>query len=258
MMHTAQQLKQDLASLGVQPGDAILMHSSYKSLGGIEGGAKRFFETLLELLGAEGTLVLPALSYESVTKSTPHFDQLNTPSCIGYLPEYFRTQIPCVQRSLHPTHSCCAYGRHADFLCGAHHLDRTPVGPHSPFARLPVVHGKILILGSHPDHNTTLHGVEETAEPEYVFDRSEPIVFTITEAKGHTYQTTHLRHGFHFADRYYEQKYARILDLLDESEVSTGKVLDADCVLMDARAVWKKGREALVKDPLYFVDVIQK
>ncbi len=255
-MHTKEQFKHDLAALGVQPGDAILMHAAFKSLGGIEDGAKALFEAFLDLLGEDGTLVLPALSYESVTKDHPHFDQRTTPSCIGYLPEYFRTHVASI-RSLHPTHSCSAVGKHADFLCGAHFRDRTPVGPHSPFARLPVVQGKILILGSHPDHNTTLHGVEETAEPEYVFDRTAPIVYTVTDAEGRTSQVTHLRHGFHFADRYYDQKYARIIDLLDETEVRTGKVLDADCVLMDARAVWKKGHEALLKDPLHFVEVVR-
>ncbi len=255
-MHTKEQLNQDLAALGVQPGDSILMHSSFKSLGGIEEGAKGFFEAFLALLGEEGTLVLPALSYESVTKESPYFDQLKTPSCIGYLPEYFRTQAASI-RSLHPTHSCSAVGKNADFLCKEHYRDRTPVGPHSPFARLPLVNGKILILGSHPDHNTTLHGVEETAEPEYVFDRTSPIVYTVTDAEGRTAQVTHLRHGFHFPDRYYDQKYARIIDLLDETEVHTGKVLDADCVLMDAKAVWKKGHEALLKDPLYFVEVVK-
>ena len=34
-----------------------------------------------------------------------------------------------------------------------------------------------------------------------------------------------------------------------------GKVLDADCVLMDASAVWQRGHDKLVEDPLYFVDV---
>lgn len=255
--HTQAHLMRDLAALGVQPGDAVLMHSSFKSLGGMEGGAKGFFEAFMQLLGQDGTLVLPALSYESVTRENPHFDQRQTPSCIGYLPEYFRTQVDGVVRSLHPTHSCCALGKQADFLCSVHHLDRTPVGPHSPFARLPQVNGKILILGSHPDHNTTLHGVEETAEPEYVFDRSAPIVYTVTDADGRTAQVTHLRHGFHFADRYYEQRYARIMNLLDKTEMRTGKVLDADCVLMDARAVWQKGHEALLKDPLYFVEVMK-
>ena len=99
--------------------------------------------------------------------------------------------------------------------------------------------------------------MEETAEPEYVFDRTSPIVYTITDENGNTMQATHLRHGFHFDDRYYDQRYARIMDLLDETEMRTGKVLDADCVLMDAKAVWKIGHEALLKDPLYFVEIVK-
>lgn len=257
-MHTETQLKHDLSALGIQPGDTIMMHSSYRSLGGIEGGAKGFFDAFLELLGTNGTLVLPAFSYESVTAEHPVFDRLNTPSCVGYLPEYFRTQVDGVVRSLHPTHSCCAIGRHAAFLCGEHHRDRTPVGPHSPLARLQTVNGKILILGSHPDRNTALHGVEETAEPEYLFDRKAPIVYTVVDSNGRAAQTTHLRHGFHFADRDYEQRYGRIIELLDENEIRIGKVLDADCFLMDAPAVWKKGHEALLKNPFHFVDLVRK
>lgn len=257
-MHTKQQLISDLAALGIAPGDTVLMHSSYKSLGGMEDGAAGFFDAFLTHLGAEGTLVLPALSYASVTRDAPHFDVRTTPSCIGYLPEYFRTLVPGVIRSLHPTHSCCAIGRHAVYLTEAHFLDRTPVGVHSPFARLPKVDGKILILGSHPDHNTTLHGVEETAEPVYLFDHTSPIVYSVTDAAGRTRCVTHLRHGFHTPTVDYHQKYARILDLLPQDKVSFGRVLCADCVLMDAAAVWEYGRAALCDDPLYFVDAVSK
>ena len=257
-MHTKQQLISDLAALGITPGDTVLMHASYKSLGGIEDGAAGFFDAFLSLLGEDGTLVLPALSYASVTRDNPHFDVHKTPSCIGYLPEYFRTEVPGVIRSLHPTHSCCAVGRRAAYLTEAHALDRTPVGPHSPFARLPMVGGKILILGSHPDHNTTLHGVEETVEPEYLFDRSSPIVYTVTDDNGKTVSTTHLRHGFHTPTRDYAQRYARILDLLPPDLVARGQVLDAACVLMDAAAVWEYGHAALCRDPLFFVDLIEK
>ncbi|MBQ7983749.1 MAG: AAC(3) family N-acetyltransferase [Clostridia bacterium] len=257
-MHTKTQLISDISALGIRAGDTVLMHSSYKSLGGIEDGAAGFFDAFLTLLGEAGTLVLPALSYASVTRDNPEFDLKTTPSCIGYLPEYFREQVPGVVRSQHPTHSCCAVGRNADFLTREHGKDRTPVGPHSPFARLPMIGGKILILGSHPDHNTTLHGVEETAEPEYLFDRTSPIVYTVTDADGNRQTVTHLRHGFHRPQVDYAQRYARILNLLDETEVSYGKVLDADCVLMDAAAVWERGHNALVSDPLYFVDIIPK
>ena len=50
------------------------------------------------------------------------------------------------------------------------------------------------------------------------------------------------------------QRYERIIDLLENDEVSFGKVLSADCWLMDSAAVWEKGHKMLVKDPLWFVD----
>jgi len=31
-------------------------------------------------------------------------------------------------------------------------------------------------------------------------------------------------------------------------------VLEADCWLLDARAVWKKGRERMLEDPYFFVE----
>jgi len=63
MKYTKEQLKKDLHALGIDNGDVILMHSSFKSLGELEGGAKTFFEGFMEVLGDAGTLILPALSY---------------------------------------------------------------------------------------------------------------------------------------------------------------------------------------------------
>lgn len=38
-LHTKEQLKKDLAALGIRRGDVVLMHASFKALGGIEDGA---------------------------------------------------------------------------------------------------------------------------------------------------------------------------------------------------------------------------
>lgn len=254
-MHTQVQLRADLSRLGIRPGDAVLMHSSWKSLGGVEGGAKGFFEAFLDLLGPEGTLILPALSYEFVSAQQPVFDEKHTPACIGFLPEYFRTQVPGVVRSLHPTHSCCMAGKNADFLAEGHESDDTPVGPNSPFAKLPRLDGWILMLGCSPDRNTSMHGVEETAEPPYLLDRSVRVRYIIRTADGREIERLSWAHDFAAGTgEHYEQRYSRIIDLLDGGDVRTGKVLDADCVLMRARAVWQKGREMLERDPFYFVD----
>lgn len=254
-MHTLTQLREDLSRLGIHPGDTVLMHSSWKSLGGVEGGVNGFFDTFIDLLGPEGTLILPALSYDDVSAEQPVFDELNTPSCVGFLPEYFRTQVPGVVRSLHPTHSCCMRGRHAAFLAENHETDETPVGPNSPFAKLPQLDGWILMLGCCPDHNTSMHGVEETAEPPYVLDRSAKVRYVLRTADGREIERLSWAHDFASeTGEHYHQRYSRIIDLLDDADVHKGKVLDADCVLMRARAVWQKGHEALLKEPFYFVD----
>ncbi|MBQ8402121.1 MAG: AAC(3) family N-acetyltransferase [Clostridia bacterium] len=258
-MHTCEQLKHDLSALGISAGDSVLMHSSYKSLGGLEGGAAAFFDTFLDLLTPEGNLILPALSYATVTREQPVFDLRTTPSCIGYLPEYFRTSVPGVLRSLHPTHSCCAKGKDAEWITAGHENDNTPVGQNSPFYKMQKLNGWILILGSHPDHNTTLHGVEETAEPPYLLDHDHPIAYTLYDKDGNIVtQPAALRHHFTRENIVYNQRYARILNLLEGDEVHCGKVLDADCVLMYAPAVWGKGKAALEKDPYYFVEIAEK
>jgi aminoglycoside N3'-acetyltransferase len=40
MKYSKEQIKRGLHDLGICPGDVILMHSSFKSLGELDGGAK--------------------------------------------------------------------------------------------------------------------------------------------------------------------------------------------------------------------------
>lgn len=252
-LHSADQFRSDLLAIGMRSGDTVMMHSSFKSLGGIEGGAESVFRVLLELLGEDGTLILPAFSYASVNYSNPIFDATATPACVGYLPEYFRTQVPGVIRSMHATHSCTAKGRLAEVLCAGHERDLTPVGKHSPLTKLPDYDGKIFIMGSHPGSNTIMHGVEEEANAPYLFDHEHPITYVLKNGD-YVIEQTALRHYFYREKFLYKQCYQRVIPLLFEDEYTRSKVLDADCYLLSARAVWDKGYKMLVKDPYYFVD----
>lgn len=250
------QFRQDLVRLGISPGDTVMMHSSYKSLG-VKMDPDDFFDCFMQVLGENGTLLLPALSYETVSKDQPVFDRQNTPSCVGFLPEYFRTNVPGVLRSLHPTHSVCAKGRLAAELTADHQWDRTPVGAHSPIAKLPKVGGKILFLGCDPDHNTALHGVEEVADVPYVFDRTRQTEFVLKEGSFELHRKM-LCHDFVKKDHWLAQRYSRIIDLLPKKKRRFGKVLQADCVLLDAAAVWQIGTEKMKEDPYYFVERIDE
>lgn len=49
-----------LSQLGVQPGMSLEVHSSLKAFGTLEGGAEALIETLLQSVGREGAVVMPA------------------------------------------------------------------------------------------------------------------------------------------------------------------------------------------------------
>lgn len=253
-MQIIEKFKTDLHNLGIKKGDSVMMHCSYKSLGE-KITPEDFFTAFMEVLGKDGTLVLPAFSYDNVNYENPVFDRDKTPSCVGFLPEYFRTKFPNVKRSLHATHSCSVLGKNTEYLIKNHQLDLTPVGENSPITKLPKLCGKILILGSHPDHNTALHGVEEKGNAPYIFDPNKTINYILKDGEKEINQIS-LRHDFRKQDCYYEQKYSRILDILSNEDYSFGKVLNADCYLMNAKAVWDKGVEKLKKEPYFFVDKI--
>ena len=117
MTYTKQTLQQDLAAMGLTGTETILIHSSMKSIGAVEGGADTVLDALMEFF-AEGLLLLPTHTWQFIDQDHPVFDVRRSPCCVGILPELFR-QRPGVVRSLHPTHSIAACGRGAaEYLAG--------------------------------------------------------------------------------------------------------------------------------------------
>ncbi len=237
----------DLLALGVRPGGVLLVHSSLKSLGPLAGGPEAVIAALRDALGPGGTLVLPALSYATVTRESPLFDQRLTPSCVGIIPETFRL-MPGVRRSLHPTHSVCAAGPLTADLLDAHATDSTPCGPSSPFRKLPEVEGQILMLGCGLKPNTSMHGIEELAALPYLF--GQPIEYTLVREDGTRLQKRYTPHGF----AGWKQRYDRVEALLGPAGLRSGLVLEAQAHLLDAASLREAALAALRRDPLAFVE----
>jgi aminoglycoside 3-N-acetyltransferase len=237
----------DLRSLGVHPGGVLMAHSSLKSLGWLPHGPETVIRGLLSALGEGGTLLMPALTYESVGFDHPVFDQRFSPVCVGAIPEYFRTR-PGVLRSLHPTHSVCGIGPLASELLSSHIHDSTPCGPNSPFHCLPDFYGQILMLGCGLRPNTSMHAIEELVEPPYLF--STPITYTLMDEKGRTFQKEYTRHNFNG----WQQRYDRVAEILGEPHLRFGKVWNASTYLIDAAALRTAALGELRKNPLFFVE----
>ncbi len=238
-------LKSQLEDLGVAPGGVLLVHTSLKGLGG--AAPDLVLQALLELLTPAGTLLVPALSYRTVTAEQPFFHLQHTPACIGALPERFRTAW-AEYRSLHPTHSVCAAGKLARELTASHQADNTPVGPHSPFRLLPEVSGQILMLGCGLRPNTFMHGVEEAAGASYPL-AAEPVAYTLTDGDRRTVKE-YYPHSF--GERI--QRYDRLEGLLEAPALRKGPALSGTAFLLDAKAVLQAGIAQIRAQDLYFVD----
>lgn len=233
--------------LGVRSGGVLLVHSSLRSLGPVAGGAETVVSSLLEALGPQGTLLMPALSYAKVGAHSPVFDVRSTQSCVGALPEYFRTR-PGTFRSVHPTHSVSGTGRLMDDLLNEHGLSTTPCGPFSPFAKLPQVGGQILFIGCGLRPNTSMHAIEEHVEPVYLY--GEKVDYQVTLADGSQRRMVVRSHNF----KGWTQRYDRIDQYLSHPDLREGVVFKANCFLVEAFALWMVALNALEADPLCFVE----
>jgi aminoglycoside 3-N-acetyltransferase len=240
-------ISEQLLNSGVKPGGILLVHSSLKSLGHVPGGPETVISGMLKALGPEGTLLLPALSYESANSDNPVFSLLETPSNVGAIPEYFRTRPDSI-RSVHPTHSVCGIGKMAETILGRHHLDNTPAGPNSPFRLLKENDGHILFLGCGLKHNTSMHGVEELEVPDYLFSRMIDYKMILPDHGEMTMACR--RHSFNG----FAQRYDRLESLLDDTEMKRGVVLDAEVFIIESPQMWVKARNTLNADPHFFVE----
>jgi len=179
---TRTQMAAQFRDLGVEAGHCVMLHSSLKSLGcWIPGGAEAVLLALLSVLGAEGTLIMPAQSSTNTDPSMwiappvpeswwaviraempPYNPQTTQTSGLGILPEYFRT-YPGTRRSDHPNLSFSAHGKHAAHLLHSQPLD-APFGEHSPLGRFVALDGRVLLLGVDHSRNTCLHLAEHRAD----------------------------------------------------------------------------------------------
>lgn len=174
---TRKTLAADLRRLGLAPGMVVLVHSSLSSLGWVCGGPVAVVEALLDVLGTDGTLVVPTHSTENsepaawrnppvpeswwstIRAEMPAFDPLLTPStAVGVIPETVR-RWPGAVRSNHPSTSFAAIGADAVRITDGHALD-SGLGENSPLARIYDLDGYVLLLGAGHDSDTSMHLAE--------------------------------------------------------------------------------------------------
>ena len=174
-MFSKEDLIRDIRAMGILPTDTVLIHTSLRAIGKVEGGADTVIDAFRDCL-AEGLLLVPTHTWANVKRENPVYDVRSTVPCIGVLPRVaaFRSDG---FRSLHPTHSLWGTGKGAeDYLRGEENAP-TPGFPGFAWDRLAFVNAKILLIGVGHDRNTYIHSVEEAGN---VPDRIHPEPFEVT------------------------------------------------------------------------------
>jgi len=246
---TKQDLAREFSNLGLQAGDIVLVHSSYKSLGGVEGGPQTVIDALLDVLTPDGTLIMPTFNF-NFNKGEP-WDVLKTPSHMGAITELARTN-PASRRVFHPFYSFAILGKLKDELTRVRYKDS--YGVDSIFMQLRKLDAKIMIIGLSYTHSMTFfHHVEQMEGVDYRFIKE----FTgeVTDETGRTYTDT-----FTMLVRNIDKGVLTEVDpmgavLEKRGVVTIRRIGDADVKLMNANDVYRVTAEEMKKDPTLMYQV---
>lgn len=170
--HTRRSLRTDLEAMGLEAGDAVLVHAALRKVGPILGGPDALVDALRDVIGPQGTILGYCdwnyddrdLPDASLRPQVPPFDPARSRATRdnGFFPEMLRT-TPGARRSANPGASCAALGGRADWFTADHAFDYG-YGPQSPFGKLVEADGKTLLLGAPLDTMTLLHHAEHLAD----------------------------------------------------------------------------------------------
>ncbi|MBP3888093.1 MAG: AAC(3) family N-acetyltransferase [Cellulosilyticum sp.] len=235
-MYTKQNLKQDLEMMGLLSTDTIMIHSSMKSIGNVEGGADTVIDALMEYF-SEGLLMTPAHTWAQMSETYSVFDPIREPACVGIIPNLFLKRTGVV-RSLHPTHSIAAFGKAAVSYIQGEENCTTPCTPGGCWDRLREIEAKILLVGVTHIRNTFIHSVEEVYEvPERL--TAMPTSFQIKMPEGGLKEVKMHRHynpyTAHISEAYDKLEQA----FYDTGAAKKGHFGDAECILCDAKAIFE-------------------
>jgi len=249
-MFDRNQLAEEFSALGLPAGSSVLVHSSLKRLGWVEGGAEAVVGALLDAVGPEGTVLVPNLPFRgsltSYLQSRPTFDVRATPSQMGAITEALRKR-PDARRSRHSSHSVAAVGALRDAMTTDHETDLTTCGVHSGYYRnAHTAGGCILMIGVTLANMTTFHAIEELNELPYLFS-GKVYGSHVIDYEGRTLE---LRTRGYAEDAPVPRNFlAPEAALLREGLMTIGKVAEAECRLMDAPGTYDLVERMVRKDP---------
>ena len=159
---TKEDILGQLSQMNIPQDRVVLMHSSLRMVGNVEGGAKTLLDAMIEYFTAEGGLFcVPTHTWLNFGKE--FILDMNDPStCLGAFSN-FAAADPRGIRSQNPTHSMMVFGDRARTLEFIKDESSVTSGtdPKSCYGKLYREGGYVLLVGVAHNKNTYLHCVDE-------------------------------------------------------------------------------------------------
>lgn len=277
--YNKQQLKDQLESMGLKGDETILIHSSMKSIGEVDGGADTVLDAWMEYF-KDGLLLLPTHTWKTVNADNPVYNPQTTPSCVGLLTNMFMKRDGVI-RSLHPTHSMAGYGKNAAEYLAGEEYNNTPCTPGGCYDRLKDAGGKVLLVGVGHERNTYIHSVEEVLNvPNRLSDMPMELVIELLKEdednknkklpyynmadgwkkcidsnggydnNNKLCRNVYVRKHYNAQQPHISEDFVKLNQIfLDSGVVKNVKFGDADSLLCDAKGMFNVVRQVIAPDP---------
>lgn len=190
--YTADDLVALMKNMGMERGSLVCIHCAMAQFFNYRGTAEELIEKILEVIGTEGTLMMPA--FPIVPRDVEHyvFNPLTDKTGAGYLAETFRN-YPGVKRSLNVRASVCAIGSLTDYLIGEHQNSEDCWDEKSPWYKLCAKGGLVFNFGLPRSYmGTFYHSVESRLKHEHPywaqFFRKEATYTYVLDGKIYVYR----------------------------------------------------------------------
>jgi aminoglycoside N3'-acetyltransferase len=162
---TQAKVVESLRTVGIGAGDGVITHAAIQFLGRPVGGVGIYWDAFREVLGPEGTLVVPTFNFGFCRGLA--FDRESTPSeKMGVFAEHVR-KLPVARRSSHPMQSVAAIGRYAEDLAGRD--TASAFDPGSAFDRMLELDFTMVLLGASIQSVSMVHYCEQKQTVPYRF-----------------------------------------------------------------------------------------
>ncbi len=199
-IYTKSDIFDQLEAMKLPRDRVVLMHSSLRLIGPIEGGARGLLDILIDYFTSKGGLFcVPAHTWMNLKKEIT-LDMTDPHTCLGAFSDFCATD-PRGIRTEHPTHSMVVFGdsvRVEEFVKDDPFVTSC-TSPDSCYGKIYEMGGFILLVGVSHNRNTYLHCVDEMLNiPNRMSDK--PKTLTIKRTSGEIIERQMRIHRCDFTD----------------------------------------------------------